>query len=298
MRLTHTRVGLYIVILGAFLFCTSHLWSQTTAGAPPADAKAQSGQKDEQPIIQDNSFLVEEAYNQEYGVVQHIQSFQRFWESHAWGYSFTQEWPVDPAPKHQLSYTITSLDAKDGSGAGFGDLALNYRYQLVGNGDSKLAFAPRFTLLVPTGDYKAGHGAGAVGYQGMLPVSWVHNKRFSTHWNLGTTITPGQKDPLGQKATTFGVNAGQSVIFNVSHRVNLMLESVWYSTESVLAKNKTERDHSFFMSPGVRWAYNLKSGMQIVPGVAFPIGVGPSRGDNGLFLYFSIEHPFTRKKTN
>ena len=43
--------------------------------------------KNEEPIIQDNSFLVEEAYNQNYGVVQHIQTFQRQWISHDWAYS-------------------------------------------------------------------------------------------------------------------------------------------------------------------------------------------------------------------
>jgi hypothetical protein len=27
--------------------------------------------------------------------VQHIQNFQRFWNSKDWVYTFTQEWPVD-----------------------------------------------------------------------------------------------------------------------------------------------------------------------------------------------------------
>ncbi len=29
----------------------------------------------------------------------------------------------------------------------------------------------------------------------------------------------------------------------------------------------------------------------MVAGVAAPIGVGPSRGERGLFLYLSFEHP-------
>ena len=53
--------------------------------------------------IQDNSFLVEEAYNQEPGVVQHIQSFTRLWNSRTWAYTFTQEWPVPKHWRHQLS---------------------------------------------------------------------------------------------------------------------------------------------------------------------------------------------------
>jgi hypothetical protein len=40
----------------------------------------------------DNSFLIEEAYNQERGVIQHINSFARLWNSKDWAYTFTQEW--------------------------------------------------------------------------------------------------------------------------------------------------------------------------------------------------------------
>jgi len=82
----------------------------------------------------------------------------------------------------------------------------------------------------------------------------------------------------------------------VNNRFNLMLETVWASTESVITKDKTTRDNAVLLSPGVRWAYNFKSGMQIVPGVAFPTGVGPSTGDWGILLYFSIEHPYRKLK--
>ena len=64
---------------------------------------AQENNKFDFQRIEDNSFLLEEAYNQEAGVIQHISTFQydlmRFWN-----YSFTQEWPV-PNQKHQLSFT-------------------------------------------------------------------------------------------------------------------------------------------------------------------------------------------------
>src|SRR6478736_4273243 len=78
------------------------------------------------PGIQDNSFLVEEAYNQEFGVVQHISSFTRFWDSKDWVYTFTQEWPVPGNERHQLSYTLAAVHSGDfpGSGAGFGDVLL------------------------------------------------------------------------------------------------------------------------------------------------------------------------------
>ncbi|MBI5488175.1 MAG: ferrous iron transport protein A [Deltaproteobacteria bacterium] len=57
------------------------------------------------PRIRDNLFLLEEAYNQEPGVAQHIQLFQYEPENRAWLYSFTDEWPV-PTDLNQLSVTV------------------------------------------------------------------------------------------------------------------------------------------------------------------------------------------------
>src|SRR5215210_2143241 len=86
--------------------------------------------------IQDNSFLVEEAYNQETGVVQHIFSFTRLFQSRDWVVSFTQEWPA-PTQRHQLSYTVVGTSAGDfpNEGPGIGDMAINYRFQAIGTGE-------------------------------------------------------------------------------------------------------------------------------------------------------------------
>jgi len=134
--------------------------------------------------IQDNSFLVEEAYNQEDGVVQHISSFERLMNSHDWVYTQTDEWPLRTL-KHQLSVTLAGTHAGSfaGSGAGWGDTALNYRYQLVGSGETKLAIAPRLSMLFPTGDHKFGRGSGGVGLQRNLPISIQHSRHFVSHWS-------------------------------------------------------------------------------------------------------------------
>src|SRR5437773_10521171 len=50
--------------------------------------------------IQDNSFLVEEAYNQEPRVVQHIFGMTRD-ADHRWTGTFTQEWPAGGV-EHQI----------------------------------------------------------------------------------------------------------------------------------------------------------------------------------------------------
>ncbi len=63
--------------------------------------------------------------------------------------------------------------------------------------------------------------------------------------------------------------------------------------QSVIGQAQTEWSGTTMISPGVRWAYNLKNDLQIVPGVAVPLGVGASAGERGIFLYLSFEHPFT-----
>jgi hypothetical protein len=116
--------------------------------------------------IQDNSFLVEEAYNQEAGVVQHLQLFAWDWKSHGWAWTFTQEWPV-PGETHQLSLSVLLSRVKrvEGSATGLGDLALNYRYQLIGGSDARVAVAPRLSVFFPTGSYARSLGAGSAGVQ-------------------------------------------------------------------------------------------------------------------------------------
>lgn len=42
--------------------------------------------------------------------------------------------------------------------SGIGDVALNYRYQLLGDGEAKLAIAPRFTVFLPSGNETLGPG--------------------------------------------------------------------------------------------------------------------------------------------
>jgi hypothetical protein len=265
---------------------------QQTPQCPPNDRQCELDHAD----IQDNSFLVEEAYNQEYGVVQHISNFQRNWPNGDWFYSFTQEWPVDPSPRNQLSYTIPVVNPGGGGDTGIGDVLLNYRFQFVGSGDTRVAFAPRASLVLPTGDWRRGQGAGATGVQFMLPLSTVISKKLVMHWNAGATILPGARDPLGDHADVHVYNFGQSTVWLVTHHFNVMLESIFQRGEVVTGPAATQWQSVALLSPGIRWAWNLRNGLQIVPGIAAPIGVGPSEGQHGVFLYLSFEHPYRKLK--
>ncbi|MHB9071971.1 MAG: transporter [Desulfobaccales bacterium] len=247
--------------------------------------------KEETNKIEDNSFLIEEAYNQEYGVIQHIQSFQYNIRNKQWAYVFVQEWPV-PGQTHQLSYNIPVYRlTDDGYRTGLGDVQLNYRYQLVYKEDL-VAVAPRLSLLLPTGDYRQGFGRGNPGFQTNLPISLTLADKWVNHWNAGLTFTPNARGEDGTKSHALDFNAGTSIIYLLHENFNLMLETAWNAVNTVDGGNGTQLEHSLFINPGFRFAINFESGLQIVPGISFPIGIGPSRGEYGVFFYLSFEHPF------
>jgi hypothetical protein len=239
--------------------------------------------------IQDNSFLIEEAYNQEPGVIQHINTFARS-RGGAWAYSFTEEWPV-LGQTHQASVTFTALRPEDVK-AGIGDVALNYRLQAIGSGDTRVAFAPRLSVLLPTGDAERGLGAGGAGVQVNLPLSVVLlADRLVSHLNVGGTYTPSARFGTEDVAsTTFA--AGPSLIWLAHPNFNVMLEAL-YTNTGISLPGGTERSETLTLNPGLRGAINFASGLQIVPGVSVPIGVGPSRGERAIFFYVSFEHPFS-----
>jgi hypothetical protein len=239
--------------------------------------------------IQDNSFLLEEAYNQERGIVQHIGTFARS-DGGDWNLNLTQEWPLGGI-RHQLSYTFALEHSSNGTG--LGDLALNYRYQLLGNSQARTVVAPRLTLLLPTGSERAGRGAGALGFQVNLPLTINPSSVFATHWNAGVTLTPSAGGSNGFSATTFSRNLGGSLVWLVRPTFNVLIETVWLSDEIVVGPGATIHRESVLVSPGVRAAFNLAGGAQIVPGLAYTVGVTDDSAESGLFLYLSFEHPFT-----
>ncbi len=86
--------------------------------------------------------------------------------------------------------------------------------------------------------------------------------------------------------------AGASVVFLARPTWNLLLETLWVRTESVSGADRVEVGETLLISPGFRYAWNFKSGLQIVAGVGVPIGIGPSRGQYSMLFYLSFEHPF------
>ena len=162
--------------------------------------------------IQDNSFFIEEAYNQEPGVVQHILNvpFNFTNGSREITPSFTQEWPVF-SQTHQFSYTIPYAFTEDHNG--MEDMRLNYRLQALTEGERTPAFAPRFSLVLPTGDPDKDLGVGSVGYETNLPFSKIVSDRWTLNFNAGMSVFPNARNH-----DLMNYNVGASAIFAVRPR--------------------------------------------------------------------------------
>jgi len=227
-------------------------------GADPASAQ----QKWE---ILDNSFLIEESFNQERGVFQNIFTWTRI-RTGAWQGAFTQEWPL-PATTHQLSYTVpfASIDGD----VGLSDLLINYRYQMFEETGRRPAVAPRFSVILPTGRNEDGFGDGTAGIQLNLPASKQFGN-FYLHANAGLTWLPD----VGR--TPF---LGASGVWRTSPTLNLMLEIVG------------EIDESLTVSPGLRRAWNFGN-RQLVGGVALPLTRSDGATQVAVLGYLSFEMPF------
>lgn len=247
------------------------------AAATPAPA-------DEPFQIKDNSFLVEEAFNQERGIFQHIVMFTRL--SGDWDLTFTQEWPA-PGVRHQLSYTIPYESLTPG-GRGFGDVLINYRYQAIDEAAGRPAFSPRISFVVPSGLGRRG-----AGLQVNLPFSKQRNNWY-LHWNAGVTWLPNAALD-GERTTVRLVSptVAASGIYRLRQMVNLMIESILTSEQVAVGSGLTRRETTFTLAPGVRAGRNMGH-RQLVGGMAVPIAWTDGGCDAGVLGYISYELPFRR----
>jgi DtxR family Mn-dependent transcriptional regulator len=267
------------------------------AGTPAAaqDQPAPAATGGAEPFaITDNSFFIEEAFNQEPRVFQNIAG-ALFEEGGGWGLSFTQEWPA-PSMAHQLSYTTTLLHA-DGE-TGPGDALLNYRYQLSTEGPGHAAISPRVSLIVPVGDEQRGLGQGGWGLQVNLPVSkqfgdvYLHGNGGVTWWpSLSTDRFPSAGFAPAEDVSVASPFVGGSAIYRVRPMFNVMVESLVDWREDIVGAGATDRQTAFVVSPGARGGWNLGD-KQVVVGLALPLTRLAGETSAGVFGYFSYELPF------
>jgi hypothetical protein len=263
------------------------------AGSASAQTKTDPRKPSEPWAITDNSFLVEEAFNQEAGIFQNIGG--AIFVNRNWVASFTQEWPVR-SQTHQFSFTLSGLD--NGDGAGFGDTVINYRFQAMMEGPGRPAFSPRVSLVLPTGDVPRLLGSGSMGLQINLPFS-KQTGDWYWHGNAGTTWLPGAdsvaSSPIPASAEhldLFSPFLAGSSIYRVGQMFNVMLEGVLLFQE-VAGDGTTTRETAFTLSPGARGGWNLGD-HQLILGAAVPVTWVAGEVEAGLFLYLSYELPFKK----
>lgn len=273
-------ISVVLLVLAA----AGSLSGQTPPTTPPAEPFA----------ITDNSFLVEEAFNQEPRVFQNIFNGVHDGDG-AWAMQVTQEWPA-PSMTHQLSYSVGIVS---GSGeTGPGDVMLNYRYQWLQEGRGRPAVSPRASLIVPVADERRGLGHGGWGWQFNLPVSKQVGD-FYLHGNAGLTWFPSAPtDHLpsvgfapAEHVSLASPFLGGSAIYRLRPMLNLMFETVVDWREEGIAAGLTRRETVAIFSPGVRHGWNFGD-RQLVLGVALPVTRAAGDSSVGLFGYASYELPF------
>jgi hypothetical protein len=120
-----------------------------------------------QPAFEDNSFFLEEAFNQEKGIMQYSSNF--YFDNLRGGdflYTFTHEIPI--TQRHQLNYTlqyhVLNSPATGEKSNGPGDINVSYHYMISGKMDWIMVI-PSINIIVPTGKAVNGQGVGGAGAQ-------------------------------------------------------------------------------------------------------------------------------------
>ena len=251
-------------------------WAGTAAAQTPAP-KPRFG-------ITDNSFLVEEAFNQDRGVFQNIFMVTRSTDRR-WDGSFTQEWPVG-GMRHQLSFTLpASMVAGD---AAMGDILLNYRFQVWTEEGRRPAFSPRISVILPSSDERRTRVGSDPGWQFNLPFSREFGRLY-VHANAGATWIKDRVDSDAKPAEWTNIpSAAASANWAVTPMFQLMFETYTQTASQIDAV----RENTVIVSPGFRTGWNFGE-RQVVVGLAVPFTRGDVH-DKGVILYGSLEMPFVK----
>jgi hypothetical protein len=291
------------------ILTTTTIFSLAQTSTP--DVKSGSYLYYGQPYLEDNSMLIDEAFNQETGIIQHISNV--IVTASALQCSYTQEIPL-VSHQHQLSFGISYGWLKNGINvaqagsyshvaSGFGDILLSYRPMIAGKHDWALVI-PRFTVIVPTGNAQSGLGNGGWGSQLSIAVTKRLSSKITTHTNAGYTYIVRadhyRYESNGMPASAYerdlaSVNLGASLVWLAKQKMHLLAEYVF-------SYGKTAKDNGSFsgnclmtVNPGVRYAFDIGK-VQIVPGVGVPLNFNNGVFDNaGTFIYLSVEPCYAQK---
>jgi len=267
---------LWLVCIGALLSVPA--FAQTAGTAAPLNRSAPFA-------ITDNAFLIEEAFNQEAGVVQTIFQVSSKRDG-VWSGNVTQEWPLAGMP-HQISYT---LPFSGGSiNTAFDSVIVNYRYQAIEEGSRRPAFTPRFSVIMNT---RRDDAAEAVDLQINMPFSKQVGD-FYVHWSAGLTWGVDVPRPGVGAGTLTSPQLAGSIVYRLRPMFHLMFENV-LDYDGSFSGSGTVHDASYTYAPGFRWGWDVGE-QQLVVGAAATFEVFKEEATrSAALLYFSYELPFMK----
>jgi hypothetical protein len=249
--------------------------------------------------IEDNSFLVDEAFNQEKGVMQFIASF--YWSdlsSSCVAYGFTHEIPVF-TDHHQVSYTLQynfSQPFGKTRYSGPGDITIGYSYLVAGK-DDLLMMLPQINFVIPTGDPSKGLGNGGFGCKLGLALTKRFSSAIVTHYNISCTMIynadeymkTSQGESRKAEKTIKVKTFASSVVWYPASRFNIMFETVLNYLNDIHANGPNLRSWQVTGNPGLRFAADLPKAL-LVAGASFPFTFDDDLKDqDGIFIYLSLE---------
>ena len=197
--------------------------------------------------IEDHNFGLESGWNRPDEAIQYATFFFR----NTSAFELTHEWAAR-SPRHQLSYTIPVYS--HGGTTGLGDTTINYRYQLAGDARSRVAVAPRLSLLLPT--RSAHFGERSSGLEVGVPVSAALTPRLTAHTSLGATWL----SDLGARELT----VTQGIAFAATSSLDLAIDAAY---------KRCGGSSHLVVRPGLQYGIDFGR-IRVAPGVAYSMGEG------------------------
>jgi hypothetical protein len=143
--------------------------------------------------IQDNSFLIEEAYNQEDGVIQQISTFARLTNSRDWVYTQADEGRCE-ATSTREGVAGSHPNVVSFTGSGWGGTAFKLPISTGGRRRNQAGGGAQTERFVPCRRPRFGRGSGGLGLQTKLPISIQHSAHLVSPWIAMTIWIPRARD--------------------------------------------------------------------------------------------------------
>jgi hypothetical protein len=250
--------------------------------------------------FEDNSFLLNEAFTQEKGIMQFISTiYHDNLHDKNFSCTFTHEIPLNHH-RHQVSYSLRynfmQPQATSQDNDGWGDTDIGYAYMLSGK-EAWIMVVPQLTIIIPTGDPSRDLGYGGLGGRLALTITKRLSRKLVSHYNASYTIVhkadryneiSGEKVKAFEK-TLHDQDLAGSIIWYPVRKVNIMLEYISSFRSQISTSGTISKIQESVVNPGFRLALDLKT-LQIIPGLSVPIAFSNDyQRQTGVFVYLSIE---------